>query len=197
MFEPTPRPFCAQRVAPVCQSRQRSSPPAFAPDMDAVTEQAASLVRRSPLPLRGDHGWHSQIQKLLDADEVRALTEMDVAALLGGTEAWVAAGLPTQSGAEGLPAQPPRNKTAAASKNTAGAAVLVARLGAIGLIVCPSSSARNARGPTTVHDTLSAFFPPDTKPGPAPRPARVPQGRPARRRRDRSPATAPVRAWPR
>ena len=42
----------------------------------------------------------------LAADEVRALTEMDVAALLGGTEAWVAAGLPTQSGAEGLPAEP-------------------------------------------------------------------------------------------
>ena len=42
----------------------------------------------------------------LAADEVRALTEMDVAALLGGTEAWVAAGLPTESGAEGLPAEP-------------------------------------------------------------------------------------------
>ena len=42
----------------------------------------------------------------LAADEVRALTEMDVAALLGGTEAWAAAGLPTQSGAEGLPPEP-------------------------------------------------------------------------------------------
>ena len=29
-----------------------------------------------------------------------------IAALLGGTEAWAAAGLPTQSGAEGLPAEP-------------------------------------------------------------------------------------------
>ncbi len=42
----------------------------------------------------------------LAADEVRALTEMDVAALLGGTDAWVAAGLPTQSGIDGLPAEP-------------------------------------------------------------------------------------------
>jgi rhodanese-related sulfurtransferase/predicted metal-dependent enzyme (double-stranded beta helix superfamily) len=42
----------------------------------------------------------------LAADEVRAMTESEVAALLGGTEAWIAAGLPTQSGADGLPAEP-------------------------------------------------------------------------------------------
>jgi hypothetical protein len=47
-------------------------PPVFTPDMDAVAVQAAALVRKAPLPLRGTHGWHSQIQKLLDADEVRA-----------------------------------------------------------------------------------------------------------------------------
>jgi hypothetical protein len=40
--------------------------------MDVVAAQAAALVRKAPLPLRGSHGWHSQIQKLLDADEVRA-----------------------------------------------------------------------------------------------------------------------------
>jgi rhodanese-related sulfurtransferase len=42
----------------------------------------------------------------LAADEARAATEMEVAALLGGTEAWIAAGLPTTSGADGLPPEP-------------------------------------------------------------------------------------------
>lgn len=50
-------------------------PPVFAPDMDVVAAQAAALVRKAPLPLRGSHGWHSQIQKLLDADEVRAVKQ--------------------------------------------------------------------------------------------------------------------------
>ncbi len=42
----------------------------------------------------------------LAADEVQAMTETEVAALLGGTEAWVAAGLPMASGTESLPAEP-------------------------------------------------------------------------------------------
>ena len=42
----------------------------------------------------------------LVADEVQALTKMDVSALLGGTDAWIASGLPTDSGAAGLPAEP-------------------------------------------------------------------------------------------
>ncbi|MBM3533907.1 MAG: sulfurtransferase [Alphaproteobacteria bacterium] len=42
----------------------------------------------------------------LAADEMQALTEKETAALLGGTEAWTAAGLPTASGSDGLPAQP-------------------------------------------------------------------------------------------
>jgi hypothetical protein len=47
-------------------------PPLFTPDMEAVRAQAAALVAKAPLPLRDSHGWHSQIQKLLSADEERA-----------------------------------------------------------------------------------------------------------------------------
>lgn len=47
-------------------------PPTFEPDMEVVRLQAEALVRRAPLPLRGSHGWHSQIEKLLKADEARA-----------------------------------------------------------------------------------------------------------------------------
>ncbi len=46
--------------------------PVFTPDMETVRKQAASLVAKAPLPLRDTHGWHSQIQKLLNADEERA-----------------------------------------------------------------------------------------------------------------------------
>ncbi len=46
--------------------------PVFAPDLDTVRTQATALVAKAPLPLRGSHGWHSQIQKLLNADEERA-----------------------------------------------------------------------------------------------------------------------------
>ncbi|MSP49897.1 MAG: sulfurtransferase [Alphaproteobacteria bacterium] len=42
----------------------------------------------------------------LAAGEVGSLTEAAVAALLGGTDAWVAAGFPTAAGADGLPAEP-------------------------------------------------------------------------------------------
>lgn len=48
------------------------SAPVFTPDMEAVRAQAAKLVAKAPLPLRDAHGWHSQIQKLLNADEERA-----------------------------------------------------------------------------------------------------------------------------
>jgi hypothetical protein len=47
-------------------------PPAFTPDMSVVETQAAALVAKVPLPLRESHGWHSQIQKLIDADAERA-----------------------------------------------------------------------------------------------------------------------------
>ncbi len=47
-------------------------PPVFAPDMEVVRAQAAALVAKAPLPLRDSHGWHSQIQKLLSADDERA-----------------------------------------------------------------------------------------------------------------------------
>jgi hypothetical protein len=47
-------------------------PPDFTPDMGVVEAQAAALVRRAPLPLRESYGWHSQIQKLIDADAERA-----------------------------------------------------------------------------------------------------------------------------
>jgi hypothetical protein len=43
----------------------------FEPDMTIVQAQAAALVARAPLPLRDSYGWHSQIQKLLDTDDVR------------------------------------------------------------------------------------------------------------------------------
>jgi hypothetical protein len=46
-------------------------PPVFEPDMATVEAQAAALVAKAPLPLRDSYGWHSQIQKLLDADDVR------------------------------------------------------------------------------------------------------------------------------
>lgn len=45
--------------------------PVFEPDMDAVRAQVAALVQRAPLPLRDSHGWHSQVAKLLAADEAR------------------------------------------------------------------------------------------------------------------------------
>lgn len=47
-------------------------PPVFEPDMAVVHAQATALVAKAPLPLRDTHGWHSQLQKLLDADELRA-----------------------------------------------------------------------------------------------------------------------------
>ncbi|ODS56436.1 MAG: hypothetical protein ABS36_08615 [Acidobacteria bacterium SCN 69-37] len=47
-------------------------PPVFTPAMEAVRAQAARLIAKAPLPLRDTHGWHSQIQKLLTADEERA-----------------------------------------------------------------------------------------------------------------------------
>lgn len=46
-------------------------PPVFEPDMTAVQAQAAALVAKAPLPLREGYGWHSQIQKLLNADDAR------------------------------------------------------------------------------------------------------------------------------
>ncbi len=46
-------------------------PPVFTPDMETVRVQVGTLVRRAPLPLRDSHGWHSQIAKLLSADEER------------------------------------------------------------------------------------------------------------------------------
>lgn len=46
-------------------------PPTFEPDMNVVQAQAAALVAKAPLPLRDTHGCHSQIQKLLDADDQR------------------------------------------------------------------------------------------------------------------------------
>jgi hypothetical protein len=39
--------------------------------MDVVRSQATMLVRKAPLPLRDSYGWHSQIAKLLRADEER------------------------------------------------------------------------------------------------------------------------------
>jgi hypothetical protein len=47
-------------------------PPVFSPEMSIVETQAAALVRKAPLPLREDYGWHSQIQKLINADAERA-----------------------------------------------------------------------------------------------------------------------------
>jgi hypothetical protein len=46
--------------------------PVFALDMEVVRAQAAALVAKAPLPLRDSHGWHSQIQRLLNADVERA-----------------------------------------------------------------------------------------------------------------------------
>jgi len=40
--------------------------------MATVEAQAAAMVRCAPMPLRDSHGWHSQIQKLLNADEESA-----------------------------------------------------------------------------------------------------------------------------
>ncbi|MDQ3349369.1 MAG: hypothetical protein M3545_15550 [Acidobacteriota bacterium] len=46
--------------------------PVFEPEMDVVRLQAIALVRKALLPLRDTHGWHSQVGKLLAADEERA-----------------------------------------------------------------------------------------------------------------------------
>lgn len=46
-------------------------PPVFEPDMATVQAQAVALVAKAPLPLRDSYGWHSQIQRLLNADEGR------------------------------------------------------------------------------------------------------------------------------
>ena len=46
-------------------------PPVFEPDMTVVKEHATAMVTKAPLPLRDSHGWHSQLQKLLNADDVR------------------------------------------------------------------------------------------------------------------------------
>ena len=53
--------------------------PAFEPSMDVVHERAASMVAKAPLPIRGRRDWHAQIQKLLDADEVRAKKQRESA----------------------------------------------------------------------------------------------------------------------
>ena len=45
--------------------------PVFEPDMDVVRSKATALVRKAPLPLRDSQGWHSQLAKLLAADEER------------------------------------------------------------------------------------------------------------------------------
>jgi hypothetical protein len=47
-------------------------PPVFTPDMSVVKAQASALVAKAPLPLRESYGWHSQIQRLIDADAERA-----------------------------------------------------------------------------------------------------------------------------
>ena len=46
--------------------------PVFEPDMDVVRSRATALVRKAPLRLRDSQGWHSQIARLLAADEERA-----------------------------------------------------------------------------------------------------------------------------
>jgi hypothetical protein len=51
--------------------------PTFEPDIEAVRSQAEALVRRVAFPLNHTHGWHSQIAKLLSADEERARKQRD------------------------------------------------------------------------------------------------------------------------
>jgi hypothetical protein len=46
--------------------------PVFEPEMEVVRSRADALVRKAPLPLRDTHGWHSQIAKLIAADEESA-----------------------------------------------------------------------------------------------------------------------------
>jgi len=46
-------------------------PPMFEPEMDVVEAQVAALVHKAPLPRGDSHGWHSQIEKHLVADEER------------------------------------------------------------------------------------------------------------------------------
>lgn len=51
--------------------------PFFTPDMDDVRAQAAAIVRKAPLPLGDNHGWHSQVAKCLTADEERARKQIE------------------------------------------------------------------------------------------------------------------------
>lgn len=53
--------------------------PAFEPSMEVVQKRAAAMVAKAPLPIRGSRGWHSQIQRLLDADELRAKKQRESA----------------------------------------------------------------------------------------------------------------------
>jgi hypothetical protein len=46
-------------------------PPVFEPRMDVIEQQVAVLVRKAPLPARKSADWHSQLAKLLAADEER------------------------------------------------------------------------------------------------------------------------------
>jgi hypothetical protein len=54
------------RVIPQCMRDQHVARHPF-----ATAQLPSALVAKAPLPLRDSSGWHSQIQTLLDADDVR------------------------------------------------------------------------------------------------------------------------------
>jgi rhodanese-related sulfurtransferase/predicted metal-dependent enzyme (double-stranded beta helix superfamily) len=82
--------------------RERRIPGAIFAIRARLADIVPNLAKRGRLVLTSGDGLAAK----LAADEAQALTEMPVAALLGGTEAWANAGLPMQSGNEGLPPEP-------------------------------------------------------------------------------------------
>ena len=82
--------------------RERHIPGAVFGIRSRLTDLIPTLPKGKHVVLTSSDGLAAR----LAADEVRAMMETEVAALLGGTEAWAAAGLPTVGGTESLPAEP-------------------------------------------------------------------------------------------
>ena len=82
--------------------RERHIPGAVFGIRSRLQDLVSTLSKGKRLVLTSSDGLAAK----LAADEVRAMAETEVSALLGGTEAWAAASLPTASGTETLPAEP-------------------------------------------------------------------------------------------
>ena len=82
--------------------RERHIPGAVFGIRSRLADLVPTLAKGKRLVLTSGDGLAAR----LAADELQVMAEAEVAALLGGTEAWAAAGLPTVAGTESLPAEP-------------------------------------------------------------------------------------------